>query len=117
LGAVGTTERQRADQATLLGNALHVRHIASPLLDGEHLEGDPMEGTAPSGPVTSITVNLTPTEFEALRQLAAERGSSNELVLREALLEKKFFADHRRAGQQVVLRHPDGKLSPVNWAY
>jgi predicted transcriptional regulator len=74
-------------------------------------------GTAPSPQTTSVTVNLTPQEQEALNQLAVLRGRSPELVLREGLLEKKFLADHRRAGRQVVLRDADGKLTPINWNY
>jgi hypothetical protein len=72
-------------------------------------------GTTPSAQL--VTVSLTPPEQEALNQLAALRGITPEVVLREALLEKKFLADHRRAGRQVVLRDPDGKLTPINWAY
>jgi hypothetical protein len=74
-------------------------------------------GVAPPSEATTITVTLTPQEQAILQQLAAERNASPELVLREALLEKKFFADQRKAGEKVVLQHPDGKLSVINWAY
>ena len=76
-----------------------------------------MEAAAPPSEVTPVTVHLTAQEHEVLRQLAAERGLPEEVVLREALLEKKFFADHRRAGEKVVLQDSDGKLTPINWAY
>jgi len=74
-------------------------------------------GTTPSAQMGPITVSLTPQEQESLNQLAALRGVSPELVLREALTEKKFFADQRRAKRQIVLRDPDGKLIPINWSY
>jgi Ribbon-helix-helix protein, copG family len=74
-------------------------------------------GTAPP-PTGPLTIQLPPAEAEALRQLAAWRGMSRELVLREALLEKKFFADNRRAGREVVLRNPaNNQYAPVNWTY
>ncbi len=70
----------------------------------------------PTGTVQK-TLSLTPHEAEILRQLAAERNLPEDVVLREALLEKGFFRDNRRNGYKVVFQHPDGKLSPVNWRY
>jgi hypothetical protein len=75
--------------------------------------------TTPQAQATpsTVTVTLTQAEQEALHELARLRGISPEVVLREALLEKKFLADNRRAGRQIVLREPDGKLIPINWSY
>lgn len=73
--------------------------------------------TTPSAQTLPVAVRLTPSEQEVLNQLAALRGTSPEQILREALSEKKFFADQRRAGRQVVLRDPDGKLTHINWSY
>lgn len=70
-----------------------------------------------AGATPAVTINLTPPELEALNQLAALRGTSPAFVLREALLEKKFLADKRRAGHQIVIRDQDGKLTPIQWAY
>jgi hypothetical protein len=58
---------------------------------------------------------LTPAEEQALQELALRRGVSTAHVLGEAVIEKKFFSDQRRNGNEVVLRLPDGTLSPVRW--
>jgi len=71
---------------------------------------------APPEPV-QITVDLTPQEAQTLRELSAARNLPEDVVLREALLEKQFFADNRRRGNSVVLEHSDGQLSRVNWTY
>lgn len=78
-----------------------------------------MEATTapPTEETGAITVHLTPEEDQILQDLAAARGLSAEVLLREALVEKHFFTEHRQRGNNVVLQHPDGKLSPVNWSY
>lgn len=76
-----------------------------------------MSAVAPHPEATTISITLTQQEQEILGRLAAERNLPAEVVMREALLEKWFFASHRRAGEKVVFQHPDGKLSPINWAY
>jgi transposase len=81
-------------------------------------ERKPMEaGVAPPSEVQQVCVELTPEERAVLRKLAAERGIPESVVLREALLEKGFFADHRRTGEKIVIQSRDGKLSPVQWSY
>jgi hypothetical protein len=68
----------------------------------------------PEGGVATMIL-LTPAEEQALQELALRRGVSTAHVLGEAVIEKKFFSDQRRNGNEVVLRLPDGTLSPVRW--
>ena len=73
--------------------------------------------TAPPSQTSEVTVQLTAEEDQMLQALAHERQLPPEVVLREALAEKKFFADQRRSGKEVVLQDKDKKLIPVVWAY
>ncbi len=76
-----------------------------------------MEGgvatTAPQ--LVSVSFHLTQAELDALAQMAGERGAPLDLIIREALAEKKFFLEQRRGGNKVVLQDEDGKLSAVTW--
>ena len=74
-------------------------------------------GLAPNGAPVAVTVHLAPAAEQALQELALRRGVSAAQVLGEALLEKKFFSDQRRNGTEVVLRLPDGTLTPVRWPH
>jgi hypothetical protein len=70
---------------------------------------------APADALVAVTLRLTAAAEQALQDLAIRRGVSTTQVLGEAIVEKKFFSDHRRNGTEVVLRFPDGKLSTVKW--
>ena len=82
-------------------------------------------GVAPPGeaqqtatpPMVPVSFKLTPQEYDVLVQLANERSISIEQLLREALVEKKFFMDNRRNGLKITLQDSDGKLYPVGFAY
>ena len=70
---------------------------------------------APADALVAVTLRLTAAAEQALQDLAIQRGVSTTQVLGEAIVEKKFFSDHRRDGTEVVLRFPDGRLSTVSW--
>src|SRR5450755_898543 len=77
---------------------------------------DPVEdASASADALVSVTLRLTVAAEQALQDLAIRRGVSTTQVLGEAIVEKKFFSDHRRDGTEVVLRFPDGRLSTVSW--
>jgi hypothetical protein len=61
--------------------------------------------------------HLTPVAEQVLQELALRRGISIGPVIGEALMEKKFFSDQQRGGNEVVLRSPTGHVSPVRWPY
>jgi hypothetical protein len=70
----------------------------------------------PDSPV-AVTLHLTAAAEQALQELAIRRAVTTTQIIGEAVLEKKFFSDQRRNGNEVVLRFPDGRLSTVRWPY
>jgi hypothetical protein len=74
-------------------------------------------GVAPTDALVAVTFYLTAAAEQALQELAIRRGVSTTQVLGEAVLEKKFFSDERRNGNEVIVRFPDGTLSTVRWPH
>lgn len=74
-------------------------------------------GVAQTDGLVAVTVHLAPAAEQALEELELRRGVSAAQVLGEALVEAKFFSDQRRLGNEVLLRLPDGRLSPVRWPH
>jgi hypothetical protein len=74
-------------------------------------------GLAATDAPIAVTCHLTPVAEQVLQELALRRGISIGQVIGEALMEKKFFSDQRRGGNEVVLRSPTGHVSPVRWPY
>lgn len=74
-------------------------------------------GVAQTDGLIAVTVHLAPVAEQALQELALRRSVSTSQVLGEALVESKFFSDQRRNGNEVVVRMPDGGMSPVRWPH
>lgn len=64
-------------------------------------------------PLVKASFNLTESELEELRDVAAARGITVTQVLREALADRRFLADQRAENNKILVESPDGEISRV----
>lgn len=66
--------------------------------------------------LTEVCFKLTQAEAATLQGMAGIRGVPVDQIIREAIVEKKYFDDQRRQGMKVVLQGDDGRLTPLSFA-
>ena len=63
--------------------------------------------------LTKVTFNLPNNELEALRSLAARRGSTVTSTLRKAIDTEVFLDEQERKGAKILIEEPNGTFSRV----
>lgn len=73
------------------------------------------QAVSESAGLVSVSFELPEQEAAILRELAHERGESVTQVLRQAIVEKRFFRNKISEGKKVLLQETDGNLIQVTW--
>ena len=60
--------------------------------------------------VTKVSVNLPTSAVNALKELAAKRGTTMTEVLKSAIGTEKFMADTVASGSKVLVEHGRGNV-------
>jgi hypothetical protein len=72
--------------------------------------GEHSRSTGRAGGYVRLSVNLSPTVADALRQLTERHGSSITEEVRRALSIWKFIDDQRSEGGEILIERKDGKV-------
>jgi hypothetical protein len=65
--------------------------------------------------MVTVSLNLPAGELAALRELAEDRGVPLTQALRQAIATERFISDLVSAGNQVLVKAPDGKVREVTF--
>lgn len=66
-----------------------------------------------SEPRTTVKVSFAESTMVALHRLAAARGQTMGQTIRDALALQQWLQERRQAGDEVLLKHPDGTYSKI----
>ncbi len=60
-----------------------------------------------------VTVNLPDETVEAIKTIAAQRGTTVTEALRRAVESEKFLSEETRSGSKILVEKPEGTIRQV----